>query len=311
MCFNIMSLDQLSKFGDLEKIGEGTYGVVFKGIHKKSGLKVALKKIRLETDGEGVPSTCIREITLLKDLNHTNIVRLYDVIHNGDRLFLIFEFVDRDLKGLLDLLPEKKLPPQHFRLATSSGYRILSYKAVDANGIIKLADFGLARNFSMPSRPYTHEVVTLWYRAPEVLLGGRYYCTGLDIWSLGCIFIEMASGGTPFQGDSEIDQLFKIFKLLGTPSTEIWPEVDLLPNFKHVFPKWKVEDDNLKRTMGPLEDDGVALARDMLSYHPESRITAKSALGHRYLRNLSFAPPEVVSLLKEAITEPKANHSNY
>ncbi|KAJ1347009.1 Cyclin-dependent kinase 2 [Parelaphostrongylus tenuis] len=174
---------ELEKFDNLKKIGEGTYGIVFKGIHRKSGKLVALKKISLERDNEGVPSTCIREICLLKDLNHRNIVRLYDVIHSGMQLYLVFEFIDRDLKSLLDSLPGKRLPPKHVKsflwqllqaLAYCHTRRVLHRDLkpqnllVNNGGVIKLADFGLARNFSITSRVYTHEVVTLWYRAPEV-----------------------------------------------------------------------------------------------------------------------------------------------
>ncbi|KIH45399.1 kinase domain protein [Ancylostoma duodenale] len=199
----------LAKFDDLRKIGEGTYGVVFKGVHKRSGKLVALKKISLERDNEGVPSM---------------------------QLYLVFEFIDRDLKSLLDKLPGKRLPAKHAKsflwqllqaLAYCHTRRVLHRDLkpqnllVDDSGVIKLADFGLARNFSIPSRVYTHEVVTLWYRAPEILLGGRYYSTAIDVWSLGCIFSEMVAGIPLFAGDSEIDQLFRIFKILGTPTPEV------------------------------------------------------------------------------------------
>uniref|UniRef100_A0A1I7WTX3 Protein kinase domain-containing protein n=1 Tax=Heterorhabditis bacteriophora TaxID=37862 RepID=A0A1I7WTX3_HETBA len=174
--FKMCSLE-LAKFDGLQKIGEGTYGVVFKGVHRKTGKAVALKRISLERDSEGVPSTCIREISLLKDLNHMNIVKLYDVIHSGMQLYLVFEFIDRDLKGLLDKLPGKRLPPDHVK-------------------VLRTVLF--------------------------VLLGCRYYSTAIDMWSLGCIFAEMATGRPLFPGDSEIDQLFKIFRTLGTPTPELY-----------------------------------------------------------------------------------------
>ncbi|KHJ94829.1 kinase domain protein [Oesophagostomum dentatum] len=263
-------------------------------------------------DNEGVPSTCIREICLLKDLNHRNIVRLYDVIHSGMQLYLVFEFIDRDLKSLLDKLPGKRLPAKHAKsflwqllqaLAYCHTRRVLHRDLkpqnllVDNNGVIKLADFGLARNFSIPSRVYTHEVVTLWYRAPEILLGGRYYSTAIDVWSLGCIFSEMVAGVPLFAGDSEIDQLFKIFKILGTPSSESWPGVEKLQDYKKSFPKWHYNEEALMAATSPMSEDGVDLLKEMLRYQPETRITAKTALGHRYLRDVLMQPPEVASLL--------------
>ena len=107
---------------------------------------------------------------------------------------------------------------------------------------LKLADFGLARAFAIPLRAYTHEVVTLWYRAPEILLGAKQYSTPVDVWSIGCIFAEMINQSPLFPGDSEIDQLFKIFRGLGTPDDSVWPEVSQLPDYKPQFPKWKAKE---------------------------------------------------------------------
>src|SRR5690606_4234317 len=102
---------------------------------------------------------------------------------------------------------------------------------IDKNGVLKLADFGLARAFGVPVRTYTHEVITLWYRPPEILLGGKQYSTPVDIWSIGCIFAEMLSGEPLFPGDCEIDQLFRIFRALGTPNEETWPDVSNYPDY--------------------------------------------------------------------------------
>lgn len=110
---------------------------------------------------------------------------------------------------------------------------------IDKHGNIKLADFGLARAFGLPVKTYTHEVVTLWYRAPEILLGQKQYSTPVDIWSIGCIFAEMAQRKALFAGDSEIDQIFKIFQVQGTPNETNWPSALKLPDFKTTFPKWK------------------------------------------------------------------------
>eukprot|EP00731_Ephydatia_muelleri_P024827 Em0016g1098a len=152
-----------------EKLGEGTYGVVYKARHVKTGKYVALKKIRLESEEEGVPSTAVREISLLKELEHPNIVLLEGILHQDNKLYLVFEFMQMDLKKYLDTIP---------------------------------GDMD----------PMLVKVVTLWYRAPEVLLGSQRYSCPVDVWSAACIFAEMVTKRPLFHGDSEIDQLFRIFR---------------------------------------------------------------------------------------------------
>lgn len=134
---------------------------------------------------------------------------------------------------------------------------------INETGVIKLADFGLARAFGIPVRVYTHEVVTLWYRAPEILLGSLRYSIGLDVWSAGCIFAEMSNKKPLFQGDSEIDQLLRIFRTLSTPSNKIWPGVEELPEYKSLFPKWR---ENILSSKCPnLDDFGIDLLKVLLS----------------------------------------------
>jgi len=152
---------------------------------------------------------------------------------------------------------------------------------LDSNKNLKLADFGLARAFCVPVRPYTHEVITLWYRAPEILLGAQAYALPVDIWSTGCIFAEMASHSPLFPGDSEIDQLYKIFSTLGTPNEAVWPGVSSLKDYKPVFPQWKAEG------LGKISFDPLLLdlLGKMLIYEPAKRVTAKDALKHPYFTN--------------------------
>ncbi|KAG8222500.1 hypothetical protein J437_LFUL009603 [Ladona fulva] len=246
----------MDNFHKIEKIGEGTYGVVYKAKDKVTGKLVALKKIRLETEIEGVPSTAIREISLLKELKHPNVVCLLDVVHADKKLYLVFEFLTQDLKKFLDsskdLLPSDLVKSYLWQLLQGVTYchthRILHRDLkpqnllIDSEGYIKLADFGLARAFGVPVRTYTHEVVTLWYRAPEILLGTKFYSTAVDVWSIGCIFAEMITRRALFPGDSEIDQLFRIFRTLGTPDETIWPGVSQLPDYKSMFPRWESQD---------------------------------------------------------------------
>lgn len=150
---------------------------------------------------------------------------------------------------------------------------------------VKLADFGLARAFGIPVRVYTHEVVTLWYRAPEVLLGAARYSTPVDVWSIGCIFAEMATGAPLFHGDSEIDQLFRVFRTLGTPSETLWPGVSQLPDFKSSFPSWR---SNVLKTVVPgICDDGLDLLTRCLTYDPQQRISGKACLLHPYFDGIT------------------------
>ncbi|XP_069683771.1 cyclin-dependent kinase 1 [Periplaneta americana] len=295
----------MDAFLKIEKIGEGTYGVVYKGKNKKTGQIVAMKKIRLENEDEGIPSTAIREISLLKELQHPNIVALEDVLMEESRLYLIFEFLSMDLKKYLDSLGSSKMDP---KLVKSYLYQITQAilfchqrrvlhrdlkpqnLLIDKNGVIKVGDFGLGRAFGIPVRVYTHEVVTLWYRAPEVLLGSSRYSCPVDMWSIGCIFAEMATKKPLFQGDSEIDQLFRIFRVLRTPTEEIWPGVSQLPDYKATFPNWT--QNNLTSYVKNIDDDGLDLLQKMLVYDPFSRISAKATLQHSFFQDLdrSVAP---------------------
>ncbi|XP_063239591.1 cyclin-dependent kinase 1 isoform X2 [Bacillus rossius redtenbacheri] len=306
--FGIIKLKKMDNFQKIEKIGEGTYGVVYKAKNKKTGEMVAMKKIRLENEDEGVPSTAIREISLLKELQHPNIVRLEDVLMEEPRLYLIFEFLSMDLKRYLDQLgPGKYLDAERTRSFLYQVVRAILFchqrrvlhrdlkpqnLLVGSDGVIKVADFGLGRAFGIPVRIYTHEVVTLWYRAPEVLLGATRYSCPVDMWSIGCIFSEMASKRPLFQGDSEIDQLFRIFRVLRTPTEKLWPGVSKLPDYKASFPNWT--DNNLENHVKNLDGLALDLLQEMLTYDPVHRISAKDALKHPYFEGLDLASLPVV-----------------
>eukprot|EP00823_Brevimastigomonas_motovehiculus_P000115 TRINITY_DN10220_c0_g1_i1.p1 TRINITY_DN10220_c0_g1~~TRINITY_DN10220_c0_g1_i1.p1 ORF type:complete len:342 (-),score=87.73 TRINITY_DN10220_c0_g1_i1:121-1146(-) len=298
---NTKQLTGLARYKKTEKLGEGTYGVVYKAKDLVNGSIVALKKIRLEAEDEGVPSTAIREISLLKELVHPNIVTLKETVHQNNKLYLVFEFLDQDLKHYMDSLAEKKkkmhrlLVKSYMQQVLTGLYFCHSHRVlhrdlkpqnllIDQNGIIKLADFGLARTFGLPVRPYTHDVVTLWYRAPEVLLGGKQYSTPIDIWSMGAIFAEMASQRPLFPGDSEIDELFRIFRILGTPNEQTWSGVSQYRDYKTTFPKWQAH--NLSEYVKDLEPAGMDLLAKMLVYDPSKRISAKEALKHPYFNEL-------------------------
>lgn len=287
------SANSLERYQKLSKVGEGNYGVVYKARDVVSGEIVAMKKIRLEREDEGVPGTAIREISLLRELSHPNIVDLKEVILSDGRLYLVLEFLTDDLTKLIK--SGKNFSPmviKNFLFQLLSGITFCHRRRVlhrdlkpqnlliNQDGTLKLADFGLARAFGVPIRTYTHEVVTLWYRAPEILLGATQYATAVDIWPIGCIFAEMVMLSPLFPGDSEIDELFKIFRVLGTPTEESWSGVSSLRDFKSTFPKWPPQPlSNVVKDLDPL---GIDLLTQMLQYDPRRRISAVEAMQHPY-----------------------------
>lgn len=217
------------------------------------------------------------------------------MVHSERKLYLVFEYLDQDLKKYMDSLGAEPMAPRLIKsymhqllkgMAWCHSHRILHRDLkpqnllINALGAIKLADFGLARAFGIPVRTYTHEVVTLWYRAPEILLGSRHYSCPVDIWSIGCIFAEMVTKRPLFPGDSEIDELFRIFRCLGTPNETVWPGVTSLPDYKQTFPVWPAEP--IQSIVPTLEESGVDLLAQMMYYEPSRRISAKAALKHPY-----------------------------
>lgn len=286
---------------DKNGIGEGTYGVVYKARDRKTQQVVALKRIRLELEDEGIPSTALREVSLLKSLKHDYVVDLLNCVQSDGKLYLVFEFLDKDLKKYMDttqgpldgMLVKSYLHQTLLGLAFCHARGVMHRDLkpqnllVNAAGDIKLADFGLARAYSIPIRVLTHEVVTLWYRAPEILLGSKTYAPPVDIWSMGVIFVEMLTKRPLFPGDSEIDQIFKIFRMKGTPNNTVWPNVTQLPDFKSVFPAWPQRSIasvlNLEARIGV---DGVDLLEKMCAYNPADRISAKEALNHPYFNDI-------------------------
>nr|QYW07092.1 B-type cyclin-dependent kinase 1 [Dimocarpus longan] len=316
----------MEKYEKLEKVGEGTYGKVYKAKDKASGQLVALKKTRLEMDEEGIPPTALREISLLQLLSQSlYVVRLLCVEHvdssssssltstdsrsplsnnnNKSNLYLVFEYLDTDLKKFIDSHRKGAnpgpLPPtliQSFLYQLCKGvahchsHGVLHRDLKPQNllldkvkGLLKIADLGLGRAFTVPLKSYTHEIVTLWYRAPEVLLGSTHYSPAVDMWSVGCIFAEMVRRQALFPGDSEFQQLLHIFRLLGTPTEKEWPGVTSLRDW-HVYPQWDPQD--LKRAVPSLTPQGVDLLSSMLKYNPADRISAKAAMDHPYFDSL-------------------------
>lgn len=298
---------QLSDYQILGKVGEGTYGKVYIAQHKRTKEKVALKKIKLQEDDEGVPSTSLREISILKEMNHPALVKLHDCFSKVGKdiskcvLVLVFEYVQHDLKEVQDMYGNNKMkfPKLYIKKIMHQMLKGIEYMhknriihrdlkpqniLIDKQLNVKICDFGLARSFNIPVRTYTHEVVTLWYRAPEILLGSTKYSTPVDIWSLGCIFAELMLGYALFPGDCELDELVKIFQILGMPKKNSFLEsLPYFPRPNNGNDSWKWETDKLAYTVRHFGDPfAIDLLQKMLVYDPSQRITASEAVKHPY-----------------------------
>lgn len=300
-----LGFGKLESYVKLEKLGEGTYATVFKGTSNLVPGYIALKEIRLEQE-EGAPCTALREVSLLKDLKHNNIVNLFDIIFDKTTLTLVFEYVDKDLKQYMDdcanILSMNNVRLFLFQLLRGLEFchskKILHRDLKPQNllindrGELKLADFGLARIKSFPTKTYSHEVVTLWYRPPDVLLGSTEYSTPIDIWAVGCIFFEMACGRPLFAGTKVDEELKLIFYTLGTPTEKTLPGVTTNPEFEALrVPFYPGE--SWKRIAARLDDTGIDLLDKFLRYNPHSRISARDAMMHKFF---SLYPSEIHTL---------------
>ncbi|KVI05763.1 cyclin-dependent kinase G-2-like isoform X1 [Cynara cardunculus var. scolymus] len=308
-CFNMLQgCRSVDEFERLNKIDEGTYGVVYRAKDKKTGEIVALKKVKMEKEREGFPLTSLREINILLSFHHPSIVDVKEVVvgSNLDSIFMVMEYMEHDLKALMETMkqPFSQSEVKCLMLQLLEGTKYLhdnwvlhrdlktSNLLLNNRGELKICDFGLARQYGSPLKPYTHLVVTLWYRAPELLLGAKEYSTAIDMWSLGCIMAELLSKQPLFNGKTEFDQLDKIFKTLGTPNETIWPGYSKLPGVKVNFVKHQY---NLLRRKFPatsftgspvLSDAGFDLLNKLITYDPKKRITAEEALNHEWFREV-------------------------
>nr|XP_056717196.1 cyclin-dependent kinase 15 [Euleptes europaea] len=296
-----LSFGNAASYLNLEKLNEGSYSTVYKGISRIYGQLVALKVIRLKTE-EGVPFTTIREASLLKGLKHANIVLLHDIIQTKETLTLVLEYVDTDLAQYMSRHPGGI----HFHNAMLFMFQLLRALAyihqhhilhrdlkppnllLSCLGELKLADFGLARAKSIPGQTYSAEVVTLGYRPPEVLMGATEYSSEVDIWGAGCIFVEMLQGQPLFPGvHNTFEQLEKIWEVLGVPTEKTWPGVSKLRHYRpgRFFTsrprKLRIICERLERE--PEIEDLVAR---MLKICPRERISAQEALVHHFFRPL-------------------------
>lgn len=292
----------IASFEQLNHIEEGSYGSVSRAREIETGEIVAFKKLKIEADAdEGFPVTAMREIQILKAARHRHVVELREVaIGPGPSdVYMVMEFLEHDLKTLQEDMSEPFLPSEikTLMLQIVSGVEYLhdnwiihrdlktSNILMSNRGEIKLADFGMAREFSDPPPPnLTQLVVTLWYRAPELLLGSARYDNAIDVWSIGCILGELVRKEPLLTGKNEADQLSKIFSLVGTPNDKDWPSYRRLPNAKGLrfSSTTKTTEGTLNTHFPLLTAAGITLLAALLSLNPDSRPTASEVLKYPY-----------------------------
>jgi len=299
----------VKKYEFVVKIGQGTFGEVFKAKDKQTGKVVALKKVILENEKEGFPITALREIKILKLLNHENVVKLIEICHGKPgpldkgkaKTYLVFEYAEHDLAGLLSNINLKftqgEIKKVIFMLLEGLFYihrnKILHRDMKAANilitkeGVLKLADFGLARAFSVPdagkTNRYTNRVVTLWYRPPELLLGERNYGPMIDMWGAGCIFAEMYTRTPIMQGQSESSQLRIISQLCGSINTDVWPDVAKYDLYHRIELPKNLKRHVVERLSSYVRDpEPLLIINRLLALDPKKRMDSDEALNHDF-----------------------------
>ncbi|KAL3489466.1 kinase-like domain-containing protein [Aspergillus germanicus] len=305
----------IREFEFLGKLGEGTFGEVYRARSKRDGSIVALKKILMHNERDGFPITALREIKLLKMLSHTNIMRLREMSVERSKgegrkkasMYMVFPYMEHDLSGLLENPAVHFTEPQIkcYMIQLLEGLRYLhgvllfprkssstANLLISNRGILQIADFGLARPFDEPppqpgkgggeaKRDYTTLVVTRWYRPPELLLQLRRYTSAIDMWGVGCVFGEMFKGKPILAGNSDLNQAQLIFGLVGTPTEENMPGWSSLPGCEGVK-SFGNRPGNLADVFKDLSPTAISLLTELLKLDWRKRINAMDALKHPY-----------------------------
>ena len=302
--------DEVTKYGNLSQVGEGTFGIVYKAYeYKNRNNVVALKKILVEKEINGFPMTALREINILQKLRHENIVNLLEICREKSdsntsctsNFYLVFEFCEYDLSklfisrsikfnlGEIKNVLRQLLNGLYFIHINNIVHRDIKPAniLITRNGILKLADFGLSKAICCQKREkrmlMTNTVVTLWYRPPEVLLGSKNYGQEIDLWGIGCVMAEMWYRSPILAANSEQQQLQAISNLCGEISTDVWPSVNRLPLYNKMIlptgPKRQLK----ARLRGVVENEnGLDLIDQFLQLDPTKRIDADKALDHDF-----------------------------
>lgn len=290
-----------------KKLGEGTFGEVHRAYTIDDKRKVAIKRIILHNEDEGFPITSTREIKILKKMDHLNVLSLCDMIHvKGDKstgeratVYMVMPYMDHDLSGLIEnpavefTLPHIKCYLKQILEGTAylHSKKILHRDIKPANilvnneGILKLADFGLSRYTSDTGNALTNNVVTRWFRPPELLLGERYYSYSIDMWGVGCVFAQMLVSKAILRGNSDLEQLQLIFELCGSPNDQTMPGWQDYPN-SNIFEFPPSSPSRIKERFYKQDPNAVALIEEFLNLNPAKRITAKQAIDHYFFSTL-------------------------
>ncbi|XP_020215700.2 probable serine/threonine-protein kinase At1g54610 [Cajanus cajan] len=293
------SADSYEKLG---KVGRGTYSNVYKARDKDTGKIVALKKVKFDTSDPESIKFMAREIVILQTLDHPNVIKLEGLATSRMQysLYLVFDHMKSDLTRIISRPGEKLTEPQikcymqqlllglHHCHERGVMHRDIkpSNLLVDKKGVLKIADFGLANSFAIkPEGPFTNRVVTLWYRAPELLLGSTHYGYSIDLWSAGCLLAEMFHGRPIMPGRTEVEQIHMIFKLCGSPSADYWMKTKLMTSFRPP-PHYKA---NYEENFKDFPSSACALLTTLLHLHSDSRGTAASALESEFFKSSPLA----------------------
>lgn len=290
----------VTDFEKLNRVGEGTYGIVYRARDTKTNEIVALKRVRMEREKDGLPISTLREINLLINLRHENVVQMREVAvgKNMDSMFLVMTYCEQDIASLLDNMSSPFTEAQvkcimlqvlrglqylHARYIIHRDLKVSNLLMTD-QGCVKIADFGLARVVGQPRRGnLTPRVVTIWYRAPEVLLGSKNQTTAIDMWATGCILAELLLHKPLLPGRNELQQIELIIDLLGTPNDRLWPELKELPVLENYSLKHQPYN-NLKHSFTWLSASGLRLLNFMFLYHPGKRATAVECVQSAYFK---------------------------
>ncbi|PWN90390.1 putative KIN28-cyclin-dependent ser/thr protein kinase [Acaromyces ingoldii] len=311
-----------TSYAKLAKVGEGTYASVFLARHTATSRKVAIKKIKVVDSKDGMDMSAIREVKVLRELRHPNVIELVDVFSSGSTatpsLNLVLEFLDTDLERLIGdtNLVFKPGDIKSWMLMLCRGLEFChrhyilhrdlkpNNLLISPQGELKIADFGMAREWADAGLRMTPVVITLWYRPPELLMGSRHYSTTVDMWSVGCIFAELLVRRPFITGEAELQQLSRIWQVLGSPTEKDWPGMKTLPLYMpstEQFPK-----PTLRFIFPAASQDTIDMISKLLLYDPSKRMSANEALHHPYFR--SQPAPTHHTLLPRHPTKDKTDN---